>query len=36
MQINPTPIAPDGRVELIHWVREQALSITNHRYGRIP
>jgi RHH-type transcriptional regulator, proline utilization regulon repressor / proline dehydrogenase / delta 1-pyrroline-5-carboxylate dehydrogenase len=35
MQINPTPIAPDGRVELIHWVREQALSITNHRYGRI-
>ncbi len=35
IQINPTPIAPDGRVELIHWVREQALSITNHRYGRI-
>ncbi len=35
VQINPTPIAPDGRVELIHWVREQALSITNHRYGRI-
>jgi RHH-type transcriptional regulator, proline utilization regulon repressor / proline dehydrogenase / delta 1-pyrroline-5-carboxylate dehydrogenase len=35
MQINPTPIAPDGRVELIHWVREQALSITNHRYGRV-
>jgi RHH-type transcriptional regulator, proline utilization regulon repressor / proline dehydrogenase / delta 1-pyrroline-5-carboxylate dehydrogenase len=36
IQINPTPIAPDGRVELIHWVREQALSITNHRYGRVP
>lgn len=35
MQINPTPMAPDGRVELIHWVREQALSITNHRYGRV-
>jgi RHH-type transcriptional regulator, proline utilization regulon repressor / proline dehydrogenase / delta 1-pyrroline-5-carboxylate dehydrogenase len=35
IQINPTPIAPDGRVELIHWVREQALSITNHRYGRV-
>jgi RHH-type transcriptional regulator, proline utilization regulon repressor / proline dehydrogenase / delta 1-pyrroline-5-carboxylate dehydrogenase len=35
IQINPTPIAPDGRVELIHWVREQSLSITNHRYGRI-
>ena len=35
IQVNPTPITSDGRVELIHWVREQTLSITNHRYGRI-
>ena len=35
IQTDHTSISADGRVELIHWVREQSISITNHRYGRI-
>ena len=35
IQLDATPVTPDGRIELIHWVREQSLSITNHRYGRV-
>jgi RHH-type transcriptional regulator, proline utilization regulon repressor / proline dehydrogenase / delta 1-pyrroline-5-carboxylate dehydrogenase len=31
--IDDAPIVPDGRIELIHWLREQAVSITAHRYG---
>jgi RHH-type proline utilization regulon transcriptional repressor/proline dehydrogenase/delta 1-pyrroline-5-carboxylate dehydrogenase len=27
------PVTDHGRVELLHWVREQAVSITLHRYG---
>lgn len=26
----------DGRVELLRWVREQAVSRTLHRHGRLP
>ena len=33
--VDPTPIDPDGRFELVHWVREQAVSITRHRHGRL-
>ncbi|MBA3286781.1 MAG: aldehyde dehydrogenase family protein, partial [Acidimicrobiia bacterium] len=28
--------SPHGRVELVHWVREQAISRTLHRHGRLP
>jgi hypothetical protein len=32
------PAAPSahGRVELVKWVREQAVSQTRHRHGRVP
>ncbi|MGB0111775.1 MAG: bifunctional proline dehydrogenase/L-glutamate gamma-semialdehyde dehydrogenase [Ilumatobacteraceae bacterium] len=30
-----SPVA-DGRVELLGWVREQAISRTLHRHGRVP
>ncbi|MCU1503773.1 MAG: putA, partial [Ilumatobacteraceae bacterium] len=33
--VDATPISADGRFELVHWVREQTVSITRHRYGRI-
>lgn len=33
--IDSAPVTGDGRTELIHWVREQAVSITHHRYGRL-
>jgi len=33
--VDSAPVTSDGRTELIHWVREQALSITKHRYGRL-
>ena len=26
-------VSPDGRTELPHWVREQSISETTHRYG---
>ncbi|MDE0499038.1 MAG: bifunctional proline dehydrogenase/L-glutamate gamma-semialdehyde dehydrogenase [Acidimicrobiaceae bacterium] len=29
------PVTADGRVELLHYVREQAVSHTTHRYGNI-
>jgi hypothetical protein len=28
--------SPHGRVELMLWVREQAISRTLHRHGRLP
>jgi RHH-type proline utilization regulon transcriptional repressor/proline dehydrogenase/delta 1-pyrroline-5-carboxylate dehydrogenase len=28
--------SPHGRVELVRWVREQAISRTLHRHGRLP
>lgn len=31
-----TPPSPHGRIELIRWVREQAVSRTRHRHGRLP
>ncbi|MFP5488877.1 MAG: aldehyde dehydrogenase family protein, partial [Acidimicrobiia bacterium] len=30
------PPSPHGRVELVRWVREQAVSRTLHRHGRLP
>ncbi|MEM8860528.1 MAG: hypothetical protein AAGD96_19565, partial [Chloroflexota bacterium] len=29
------PVSPDGRLELRHYFREQAVSETRHRYGNI-
>lgn len=31
-----TPVVPDGRIELLHFVREQAVSTTLHRFGNLP
>ncbi len=31
-----TPPSAHGRVELLRWVREQAISRTLHRHGRLP
>ncbi len=35
ISVDATPVSADGRFELVHWVREQAISITRHRYGRV-
>ena len=32
--VDAEPVSPHGRVELAHWVREQAISETAHRHGR--
>ena len=29
------PLAANGAVEIARWVREQSVSITNHRYGNV-
>jgi RHH-type proline utilization regulon transcriptional repressor/proline dehydrogenase/delta 1-pyrroline-5-carboxylate dehydrogenase len=29
------PISPRGRIELLHYLREQSRSITRHRYGHL-
>ncbi len=33
--VDDAPVVPHGRVELLHWVREQAISRTLHRYGNL-
>ncbi len=33
--LDETPISAHGRIELAHWLKEQAISETTHRYGRI-
>jgi len=33
--IDDTPVTGDGRVELPCWLREQAISRTRHRHGRL-
>jgi RHH-type proline utilization regulon transcriptional repressor/proline dehydrogenase/delta 1-pyrroline-5-carboxylate dehydrogenase len=33
--VDRTPVTHDGRIELPCWVREQAISWTRHRHGRI-
>ena len=35
VEIDLTPPIADASLELRHWVREQAVSITAHRYGRL-
>jgi RHH-type transcriptional regulator, proline utilization regulon repressor / proline dehydrogenase / delta 1-pyrroline-5-carboxylate dehydrogenase len=34
--IDETPVTHHGRVELPCWLREQAISRTVHRHGRVP
>ncbi len=34
--VDRTPVTDDGRVELPCWLREQSISWTLHRHGRIP
>ena len=34
--IDDAPVTANGRVELPHWLREQAISRTLHRHGRVP
>ena len=34
--VDRTPVTHDGRVELPCWLREQSISWTLHRHGRIP
>jgi RHH-type proline utilization regulon transcriptional repressor/proline dehydrogenase/delta 1-pyrroline-5-carboxylate dehydrogenase len=31
-----SPPSPSGRIELLAWTREQSISRTLHRHGRIP
>ena len=29
------PVTPAGRIELLYYLREQAMSITLHRFGNL-
>nr|MBA2608850.1 aldehyde dehydrogenase family protein [Actinomycetota bacterium] len=33
--VDDTPVTSVGRLELLHWTREQAVSETRHRYGNV-
>jgi hypothetical protein len=33
--VDTAPLTSDGELELTHWVKEQAVSITRHRHGRL-
>ena len=33
--VDRAPVTSEGMVELQHWVREQSVSRTMHRYGRL-
>jgi RHH-type proline utilization regulon transcriptional repressor/proline dehydrogenase/delta 1-pyrroline-5-carboxylate dehydrogenase len=33
VSLDPRPLAQDGAVELVRWLLEQSVAITNHRYG---
>jgi RHH-type proline utilization regulon transcriptional repressor/proline dehydrogenase/delta 1-pyrroline-5-carboxylate dehydrogenase len=33
--VDRTPVTHDGRIELPCWLREQAISQTVHRHGRV-
>lgn len=35
VHIADTPVVASGRIELLHCVREQAVSITRHRFGNL-
>ena len=33
--VDDNPVVDHGRVELVRWMREQAISRTRHRYGTV-
>ena len=33
--IDDAPVSSVGRIELLHWVREQSVTQTMHRYGNV-
>ena len=33
--VDDSPVVDHGRIELLRWVREQAVSRTRHRYGNV-
>ena len=33
--VDRAPVSPNGLLELPHWLREQAISRTLHRYGSV-
>jgi RHH-type proline utilization regulon transcriptional repressor/proline dehydrogenase/delta 1-pyrroline-5-carboxylate dehydrogenase len=35
MPLDDEPVVRHGRIELLRWVREQAVSTTRHRYGNV-
>jgi RHH-type proline utilization regulon transcriptional repressor/proline dehydrogenase/delta 1-pyrroline-5-carboxylate dehydrogenase len=35
LEVDVVDLSPLGRVELLHWAREQAISATMHRHGNI-
>jgi RHH-type proline utilization regulon transcriptional repressor/proline dehydrogenase/delta 1-pyrroline-5-carboxylate dehydrogenase len=35
VEIDDSPVVGNGRIELPRWVREQAVSVTLHRYGNV-
>jgi RHH-type transcriptional regulator, proline utilization regulon repressor / proline dehydrogenase / delta 1-pyrroline-5-carboxylate dehydrogenase len=35
VHVDDAPVVADGRIELLHWCREQSVSVTNHRYGNV-
>jgi RHH-type proline utilization regulon transcriptional repressor/proline dehydrogenase/delta 1-pyrroline-5-carboxylate dehydrogenase len=35
VEIDDTPVMANGRLELLRWYREQAVSVTLHRYGNV-
>ncbi len=35
LHVADQPVTPSGRVELLHYVREQAISTTLHRFGNL-
>ena len=35
LDVDDAPVVSHGRVELLRWVREQAVSTTAHRYGNV-
>jgi RHH-type proline utilization regulon transcriptional repressor/proline dehydrogenase/delta 1-pyrroline-5-carboxylate dehydrogenase len=35
LEVDPTPAVAHGRIELLRWVREQAVTETRHRHGNL-
>jgi len=33
--VDDAPVTSIGRLELLHWTREQCVTVTRHRYGNV-